>query len=239
MSGECCFWAFATLSGVSSPLPALVRRYVERVLPAGPGAGRVVHIEQVGEMVLKPGTRARRFTAREDLAIDRVSFVWRAKFPMVGPISLRVIDSYQEESGLLEVRLGRLPLQRKRGPELSRGEAFRYLAELAWAPQAIVANPALEWVEVDERTAEVATRVGTDRIGVRFIFNEDGEISQTVAERPRIEAENAITRWVGEYRDYRDLEGIVVPTRGEVRWELPSGPFTYWRAAITSAELCD
>ncbi len=104
-------------------------------------------------------------------------------------------------------------------------------------PQAIVANQALEWVEVDESTADVATRVGTDRIGVRLIFDEDGDIAQTIAERPRVEAGNAITRWVGEYRDYRDLGGVVVPTRGEVRWELPSGPFTYWRAAITSFEL--
>lgn len=188
-------------------------------------------------MVLKPGARARRFTAHEDLATDRVSFAWRAKFPMLGPISLQVIDSYQNENGLLEVRLGRLPVQRKRGPELSRGEACRYLAELAWAPQAIVANAALEWVDVDESTVEVATLVGTERIGVHLIFDEDGQIARTVAERPRVEAENAITRWVGEYRDYRDFGGVVVPTRGEVRWELPSGPFTYWRAEITSFEV--
>ena len=50
-------------------------------------------------------------------------------------------------------------------------------------PQAIVANQALEWVEVDESTADVATRVGTDRIGVRLIFDEDGDIAQTIAER--------------------------------------------------------
>ena len=160
-------------------------------------------------MVLKPGARARRFTATEDLSTDRVSFVWRARFPMLGPISLRVSDSYQGENGLLEVRLGRLPLQRKRGPELSRGEAFRYLAELAWAPQAILANPALEWAEVDDSTVEVATLVGADRIGVRLIFDEAGELVQTVAQRPRVEAENAITRWVGEYRDYRDFGGVV------------------------------
>src|SRR6201999_2539728 len=146
--------------GVSSSRPALVCKYVERILPAGRGAGRVARIEQVGEMVLKPGARARRFTAYEDLATDRVAFVWRARFPMLGPIALRVIDSYQEEHGRLEVGLGRLPLQRRHGPELSRGEAFRYLAELPWAPQAIVANPALEWVEVDESTVEVATLIG-------------------------------------------------------------------------------
>ena len=88
---------------MSGSLPALVRRYIERVLPAGRGAGQVVRIEQVGEMALKPGARARRFTAHEDLATDRVSFAWRA---MLGPISLQVIDSYQNENGLLEVRLG-------------------------------------------------------------------------------------------------------------------------------------
>lgn len=188
-------------------------------------------------MVLKPGARARRFTAEEELAIDRVSFAWKARFPVLGPISLRVTDSYQDEQGLLKVRLGGLPLQRNRGPELARGEAFRYLAELAWAPPAVLANPSLEWVELDQRTAEVATRVRQDRIGIRLLFDDAAEITQTVAERPRVEAENPITRWVGEYRDYPDFGGVVVPTHGDVRWEPPTGPFTYWRATITSFEL--
>jgi hypothetical protein len=28
-----------------------------------------------------------------------------------------------------------------------------------------------------------------------------------------------------------------VPTRGEVRWELPDGPFVYWRGAVTALEV--
>jgi hypothetical protein len=63
--------------------------------------------------------------------------------------------------------------------------------------------------------------VGPERIGVRLVFNEAGEIAQTVAERPRVEDGNAL-----------------VPTRGEVRWKLPSSPFTYWRGTITSFEFC-
>jgi hypothetical protein len=43
--------------------------------------------------------------------------------------------------------------------------------------------------------------------------------------------------WVGEFHDYRKLGGALIPTRGEVRWELPEGPFTYWRGTITSFEL--
>jgi hypothetical protein len=30
---------------------------------------------------------------------------------------------------------------------------------------------------------------------------------------------------------------MLVPTRGEVRWDLADGPFTYWRGTITSLEL--
>jgi hypothetical protein len=222
-----------------SSLPALVRRYAERVLPGDSRSGRTVRVEQTGEMILKPGARPRRFTATEEFATDRVAFSWRARFPMLGPLALRVTDSYDGHEGSLEVRALGLPVQRTRGPELARGEAFRYLAEIAWVPHAILANPELEWRELDERTAEVATRVGGERIAVRLLLNEAGEIAQTVAERPRVEAANAITPWIGVYGDYQELGGVRVPTRGEVRWELPDGPFTYWRGTITSLEPCD
>jgi hypothetical protein len=31
--------------------------------------------------------------------------------------------------------------------------------------------------------------------------------------------------------------GVRIPTHGEVWWELPNGPFTYWRGTITSVQL--
>ena len=46
-----------------SSLPVLVRRYVERVLPAASPIGKRVRIGQIGEMTLKPGARPRRFIA--------------------------------------------------------------------------------------------------------------------------------------------------------------------------------
>ena len=113
-----------------SSLPVLVRRYVERVLPAASPIGKRVQIGQIGEMTLKPGARPRRLTATEEFATDRVAFAWRARFPIVGPISLRVTDSYGAGEGILDVRLPGLPLQRAHGPELALGEAFRYLAEM-------------------------------------------------------------------------------------------------------------
>jgi hypothetical protein len=216
-----------------------VRAYAERAIVNQLDSAQNVRLTQVGEMVLKPGTTPRSFSAIEEFAVDRVAFAWWARFPMLGPISLHVTDSYDGRGGRLEVRLLRLPLQRKRDPELAQGQALRYLAELPWVPQAILSNSQLSWHELDERTVEVATSIGGERVAVRLIFNEAGEITRTLAERPRIEAGNAVTPWIGEYAEYREFAGVRLPARGEVRWELPDGPFTYWRGTITSLKLCD
>lgn len=220
----------------AAELPPIVQGYLERVFAGDPRSTGVVRIGQLGEMVLRPGAAARSFSAVEEFAIDRVAFAWRARFPIAGPLALRVTDSYDGKDGLLDVRLLGLPVQRKRGPELAQGEAMRYLAELAWAPQAILGNPQLGWRELDDRTAEVATTVNGDRIAVRLVFNERWEIERTVAERPRFEADGALTPWVGTYGHYEELGGVRVPTRGEVRWELADGPFTYWRGTVISLE---
>jgi hypothetical protein len=187
-------------------------------------------------MVLKPGAKPRAFTATEEFAVDRVAFAWRARFPMLGPVSIRVIDSYDGTDGRLEARLLGIPLQHKSGPELAQGEAFRYLAEIAWVPQPILANRQLSWREVDEHTVEVSTSVHNEQIAVRLVFNDAGEIARTIADRPRLEAGNTITTWIGEYDDYQQLDRVLLPTRGEVRWELPDGPFVYWRGTITSLD---
>ena len=87
-------------------------------------------------------------------------------------------DSYDGRDGLLEVRLLGLPIQRKHDAELVRGEAFRYLAEIPWMPQAILANPELQWQQIDSRTVELATEDGGARIALRLLFNDHGEVSR-------------------------------------------------------------
>jgi hypothetical protein len=217
-------------------LPDLLSRYAESALRDAVAPVATVRVTQIGEMILKPGKRPLKFDAVEEFAVDRVAFAWRATFPLLGPLAMRVVDSYDGRDGLLEVRILGVPLQRKRGPELAQGEAYRYLAEIPWVPQAILSNSQLEWRKLDEHGVEVATRVAGERLALRLIFNEAAEITQTVAARPRLEAGGEVTQWIGEYHDYASFGGIRMPGRGEVRWELPEGPFTYWRGTITAAE---
>ena len=216
-------------------LPALVSRYAGQALGGGPATGRV-KIEQRGEMTLKQGAAPKEFSATETFETEAVAFRWKARFQIVGPLAISVTDFYDGSDGGIEVRVLGLPVQRKRGTEMAEGEAFRYLAEIPWVPQAIVANSRLEWRELDQRRVEVATRVLEKRVAVQLTFDENDHIIETRAERPRSDARNAVTPWIGRYSAYREVAGVVIPTRGEVGWGLPTGLFTYWRGEVTSLE---
>ena len=220
-------------------LPLPVRRYVERAVSAAPTLPRLVRITQVGEMRQQPGGRWLRFSAVQELAVEEVAFDWRARFPIVPLVSLRVVDRYAAGEGLLQARLwGLIPVMSGRGQHTNEGEAIRYLSELAWVPHAMLANRGLEWRELDERTVEVATRVGPARVAVRLEFDAAGDIvSASTGERPRLAGKKIVpTPWGGVFSEYAVLGGIRVPTRAEVSWELADGPFTYWHGRVTSLE---
>lgn len=222
-------------------LPELVRRYLDRALPNGPPVPRQVRIRQEGEMRQKPGGRLHRFTAVERFAVDRIAFSWRARFPLAGPIALRVVDSYADGDGTLEVRALGLTVRRQSGPEIVTGQTLRYLAELPWMPHALMRNRELEWRELDGRTVEVAAYAGGDRLTVCMEFDGAGDVVRSSSQMRLLEIEKTWvpTPWGGEFRDFALLGGLRIPTRGEVYWDLDEGRFVYWRGTVVSAELVD
>jgi hypothetical protein len=222
----------------ASRLPGIVENYLERALPAGGPTASAVRIAQKGELMLKSDGRALRFHAVEELAVAEVGFIWRAKVRIAPLVSMRVVDSYRAGKGSLDGRLFGVPVARGRGQETNAGQAMRYLAELAWVPHALAANGELEWHQLEDDIVEVAARAGSSKVAVGLRFDRNGDILAAFADRPRREGGRFVPRhWIGIYGDYAELGGVRLPTRAEVRWELPDGPFTYWRGTVTSVEL--
>lgn len=238
MSGSHPVFAVPSMLVDNAHLPELVRSYLARSLPPGGANPAVVRVQQTGKMWKKPGARAMPFRATEDFVVDGVAFSWRARFPILGPLALTVVDEFSNGEGQLRVSLLGLPLQTVKGPDASLGEAMRYLAELAWAPQAIAANRELEWQEIDKETVDVACTVGQTKATVRWQFNEDGDVVGATGLRPfRVGKTLVPQRWGGEFGAYASFRGIRVPISAEVWWDLPEGRFVYWRARLTALEL--
>src|SRR6266542_3258254 len=88
-----------SIPGSEAEAPTLVRRYVERVLPPGGRLPRRVRIRQTSQMWRKPGGRRLPFTSVEEFAVEEVAFSWRARFPVLPLVSMRVLDGYAGGGG--------------------------------------------------------------------------------------------------------------------------------------------
>ena len=110
------------------------------------------------------------------------------------------------------------------------------MAELPWVPHAIRDNHALQWQEIDECSVEVSAPVGQARVNLTVNFDPAGDVAGCVATaRPRTQSGHSVPRtWGGFFSDYAEFDGMRMPSRAEVYWDLPEGRFTYWRGKITS-----
>jgi hypothetical protein len=185
-------------------------------------------------MRLSSGGAWRPLTAAQ-VIVHMPGFVWTARMQLAPCLNASILDAYVDGEGLLGVRLfGSFPLVRESGPELARGELMRYLAELVWAPQAMLCNPQLTWRAADDSSVEVSADCPAGPARVRFLFEGGDVVGFEADDRPRL-ADGSIvrTRWQGRCSGYRILGGCRIPTRAVASWVLPEGQFDYWRGEIT------
>lgn len=211
-------------------LPEIVSRFARRGLAEGP-PGRVL-LEQRGTMRLKPDVPWSPFTAEQWSSETSVAFCWHARVKMKPLLTAVVEDAFEDGHGRLDVRLwGAIPVAHEEGPEIDRGEVQRYLAELAWNPRALIANPALRFDEGSEGAVRVW--VGDPSCYVDLHFDERGDIVRTYSET-RARGDEGTAPWEGVFEAYDSIGGLRCPRRGHVSWILPEGRFTYWHGEIVS-----
>lgn len=217
--------------------PEILERVIaySEVEPASPNARYV--FEQRGHMWRAPTAKAMAFSARQTISRAAVRFAWQARFRMLPGLTLVVTDAMDDDGGRLEGRLwGRLRLFCQRGPEVTQGQGYRYLAELPWAPGAYLDNPALRWQQLDDERLDVCTELAGQTLRVVFRIDAEGRVVEVRAEDRMREVDGRFepTPWVGRFSAWARLGEVVVPTEAEVAWDLPEGPFTYWSARVTS-----
>lgn len=199
-------------------------------------AGQTV-LTQQGEMKLSlTSSRWHAFTARQTMSVTACASSWRAKFWPFGYLS--VTDALQAGRGQLDVTaLGLIPVMRsKPSAALTKGEMQRYLAELPFAPDAMLHNRGLEWRLVNENQIAVSCGPAAMQTEVIFALNVDGRVaSATATDRPRsVTAPHLPTPWRGEFSDYRLIHGRWVPFAGQVAWVIDGIEVPYWRGVLTS-----
>ncbi len=216
-------------------LPARARDLAARLGVRADDRNSLVTLTQTGRMKRQLGDPSwMSFDATQTLCTRFCAFEWRARFGPLGVLSVR--DALQNGEGKLDVTaLGVIPIARAgHTPELFRGELMRYLAEIAWAPDAILFNAALRWRDDGPDGLIVSAGSGEATAAVRLALDSLGRIAGAHAsDRPRSVGAGAVpTPWTGQFSDYRLHDNRWIPFAGEVAWEIDGRPETYWQGRI-------
>ena len=221
-------------------IPSTIESFAERVGVKPNRVPQWVRLRQSAEMRMAPNKPWQPLDAQQVISIHRPGFVWYAEQSRARFVALRVIDAYVGGHGFLKARLlGSIPVANLDGPEADQSELTRYLAELPWAPDAMLHNPALRWRELDRQTIEVSADSNGGVAAVRLYFDDAGDIFEIQAdERGSTENGQVIQRpWVGRFSAYGLLGGRRIPTKAEVGYVYDDGYAAYWRGEITEYEL--
>ncbi|MGH3426141.1 MAG: DUF6544 family protein, partial [Mycobacteriales bacterium] len=126
-----------------------------------------------------------------------------------------------------------VPIVRSSGAETNKGEALRGLSELPWRPYAFRDLPCLTWEAIGGGKLSATFHDGQTEVKATFDVGADGSVLGGVADRARIVGKTSVTtRWSGAFAEYKTFGGVWIPTRAEATWQLPEGPFTYWRGRV-------
>ena len=220
-------------------LPAPVVRYFEFALTEGQPLIRTATLRQTGILRAAADAPWSPLSAVEYFSVQPHGFVWDARCRMAPLLSVRIRDSYISGAGASEARFaGVIRLGHKRDtPEVASASLVRYLAEAAWVPTTLLPREGLTWTEVDHTTARATLTDLETTVSIDVQFGEHGGIERISTMRYReINGDLVLTPWIGYFREYAELAGMMIPMAAEVQWDLPEGALTVWHGRILTAE---
>lgn len=213
-------------------VPAPARRFFAWALVPGQRHVARVSFAQQGDFAMRPDAWT-HFTATQHVTVAPRATQWLARMRMAAVVPVLVRDSYLDGAGSLRATLlGWLPVADAHGtPQMASGALLRWLAEATWYPTALLPTAGAQWSPVDDSTARVTITDRGTTVALDVTFAPDGPITTVRADRWN-EDRRALRPWRGTFTDWRRVDGIMIPLRGEVGWGDGADYRAYWRGTL-------
>lgn len=180
-----------------------------------------------------------------DSSSDQYNFFTRParhfymKASMMG-VPFHVLHSYSEEKATMLVRVASLfDAVNLESEDLALAETVTVLNDLClFAPSALI-DEKISWEPIGPLSAKVIFKNGRFKVSAVLFFNETGELVKFISDdRSALQDDGSLrkARWSTPVRDYKEFNGVKVPTYGEAIWNYPEGDFAYGKFFLKSIE---
>jgi hypothetical protein len=209
-------------------LPEPVQRYLRYTQIIGKERVRTVRLKQKGFFRTKPDKRWIPLKAEEYFTVDPPGFLWYGRMRIFPLVTVSGIDKFFGGKGSLVIKLmSAIKVEEISGKECDQAELVRYLNEMTWFPSAFLSDY-IHWESISSDSARATIRIDGITASAILYFNEQGQMTNFVAERYMDVGGGAILKkWSTPLKDYAEINGIMVPVKGEGVWKLSVGDFSY------------
>ncbi|TGL20086.1 hypothetical protein EHQ46_11900 [Leptospira yanagawae] len=161
------------------------------------------------------------------------------KASMMG-VPFRVYHSYANEKASMVVKIvSWIEVVNVDGEELTNTETVTLLNDLClFAPSALLQNN-ITWQEEGPLSAKLMYQNGKYKVSAQLMFNEKGELINFISDdRAALQDDGSLrkARWSTPVKEYKEFNGVKVPTYGEAIWNFPEGDFVYGKFFLKNFE---
>ncbi len=161
---------------------------------------------------------------------EKPGYIWKGATTM-----FTARDMYIADKGRLMVSVFSLiNIVDGKGGQYNQGELLRWLAEGIWFPTNLLPGEQLQWFPIDAQTAKFTFSYNDLSLFYIVTFNDNGEIKQL--ETKRYMNKEKLETWIGKLTNYKEINGIIVPTTIEAIWRLEKGDFSYAKFNVKKIE---
>jgi hypothetical protein len=221
-------------------VPFPVQKWLNKIGLVGKEKIQIVHLKQFGLMKLKPDQKKwSKVEAEQYITTDRPSFLWKVNMSMIPLFNVTGRDFFFDGQGTMKINIASLiPIANvKSNEKINQSSLQRYLLELPWYPSAAL-NSYIIWESLNEYSAKATmSYMGVSGSAI-FYFDENSDLIKISALRYKDSDKNAkLIECIGEVKENRTINGIMIPTKIDVSWVLEEGVFTWYKLEIFEVEF--
>lgn len=210
-------FTYAQLQGLPKP----VQQYFRLVLKEGQPYISYVRLKHNGQFKTDLKKDWMDISGEQYFTTTTPGFVWRGKTKL-----FTATDKYVNQEGGLQVKLlSSVKMVDANGEEYNQGELIRWLGESAWFPTNLLPSHNLFWSPIDAESALLTYNYHNLHLEYKVRFKPSGEI--TSFETQRYMGDSQLETWRGKFSNYREMNGVLVPTTAIGAWVLNGQEYPY------------